>query len=471
MNRVVPLILAVALFMEQMDSTVIATSLPVIAQDLDTSPIALKLALTTYLVALAIFIPASGWMADRFGARRVFMIAIGVFMAGSLACAVADSISAFVVARFVQGMGGSMMTPIARLVLVRATGRDRLVEAMAWLAVPALVGPLVGPPIGGFLTTYVSWHWIFLINIPIGILGLAASYVFLPVIPGEEMGRLDARGFVLSGLAASGIVFGLSVISLPALPMVYGVVSVIAGIVCVGIYLIHAKRAAKPVLDLTLFAIPTFRASILSASIARLGIGATPFLLPLMLQLGFGLSAFESGMVTFVAAIGALTMKFATARIYASFGFRRVLIATIAISGLLLMVMGLFSPALPFALIYAVLLLGGLSRSLMFTGTNVLVFADVEPERTGAATAIASVFQQVTLALGVAVAGLLVETSMAWRGEDLGLADFQFAFLVVGAIAILGIFPVMRLDARAGSRVSGHKREIGESAPGIAPRP
>lgn len=456
MNRIVPLILAIALFMEMMDSTVIATSLPAIAADIGTSPIALKLALTTYLVALAIFIPASGWIADRFGARRVFMIAIGVFTIGSLLCAGADSLGSFVGARFIQGMGGSMMTPIARLVLVRSTERKRLVEAMAWLTVPALVGPMVGPPVGGFLTTYVSWHWIFLINLPIGLIGIVLSRRFLPVIAGKANGRFDTIGFLLTGLAASGIVFGLSVVSLAALPVRYGVISFVCGIIAAILYVGHARRAERPVLDLALFSIPTFRASILSASITRLGIGATPFLLPLMLQIGFGLSAFHSGMVTFVGAIGAMVVKFATARIYTRFGFKRILIAMVALSALLLMAMGMFSPMVPFVVIYTVLLASGFVRSLMFTGANALVFSDIDSSRAGAATAITAVFQQISLALGVALAGMLVETSMRLHGSEPGLADFQFAFFAVGAVAMIGVLPLVFLDARAGAEVSGH---------------
>ncbi|MEM7462931.1 MAG: DHA2 family efflux MFS transporter permease subunit [Pseudomonadota bacterium] len=457
MNRIVPLILAVALFMEQMDSTVIATSLPAIAADLGTNPISLKLALTTYLVALAIFIPASGWMADRFGPRRVFMIAIGIFMIGSLMCAVADSLGAFVVSRFIQGMGGSMMTPVARLVLVRATERNRLIEAMAWLTIPALMGPMVGPPIGGFLTTFFSWHWIFLVNIPIGLIGIALSRIFLPVIPIQANGNFDSIGFVLSGLAASGIVFGLSVISLPALPVIYGIVAMATGIVCIVLYWLHAKRKINPVLDLNLFAIPTFRASIVSASFARLGIGATPFLLPLMLQIGFGLTAFQSGMVTFVGAIGAIVMKFVTARIYARFGFKKVLVITIAFSALSLWVMSTFSPAMPFAVIYSILFITGVFRSVMFTGMNALVFADIDPDKAGPATAITAVFQQVSLALGVAIAGLMVEASLRLQGGQLGLANFQFAFFAVSVIAIVGIFPILRLNDSAGNSVSGHR--------------
>ncbi|MCG6859559.1 MAG: MFS transporter [Salaquimonas sp.] len=457
MNRIVPLILAVALFMEMMDSTVIATSLPAIAADIGTSPIALKLALTTYLVALAIFIPASGWMADRFGARRVFMIAIAIFTLGSLLCARADSLAAFVGARFIQGMGGSMMTPVARLVLVRATERNRLVEAMSWLSVPALMGPLVGPVVGGFLTTFVSWHWIFLINLPIGLAGIAASKRFLPELAGKPNGRLDAVGLALSGLAASGIVFGLSVISLPALPEAVGFAAVAIGAACAVLYVRHALKIPGPVLDLSLLATPSFRVSVLSGSLVRLGIGATPFLLPLTLQIGFGLSAFHSGLVTFVGAIGAITMKFAAATVYARFGFKPVLLATIALSGLLLTSMSFFSPRMSFAVIYSILLAAGLVRSLMFTGFNALTFAELENEQAGAGTAIAAVFQQISLALGVAIAGMLVEASMAWRGTgDPGLADFQLAFFAISLFSLAALMPMLTLSREAGATVSGH---------------
>lgn len=218
MNRIVPLILAVALFMEQMDSTVIATALPAIAADLHVGPITLKLALTSYMVALAVFIPVSGWMADRFGAKKIFRLAISVFVIGSIFCAVSSNLVEFVFARFLQGMGGAMMTPVGRLVLVRTTQRSDLVSAMALLTIPALVGPLTGPPLGGFITTYFSWHWIFLINVPVGIIGIWLATIFLPEVEATAPPRLDFTGFVLTSLSAAGVVFGLSVVSLPALP-------------------------------------------------------------------------------------------------------------------------------------------------------------------------------------------------------------------------------------------------------------
>ena len=325
MIPITPIILAVALFMEQMDSTVIATSLPAIAADIGTSPIALKLAVTSYLVALAIFIPISGWMSDRFGAKNIFRLAIVVFVLGSIACGFSHTIQEFVFARFFQGIGGSMMTPVGRLLLVRGTPRNELVNAMAWLTIPALIGPIMGPPLGGFLTTYLSWHWVFWINVPISIIGIALVTKFLPEGEPRSPRPMDFPGFFLSAIAFTGFVFGMSVISLPALPIWYGFITIAVGIGRRGDLptpLQHAKRAKFPLLDPKMLRYPLFRAGILGGSNFRVGIGAIPFLLPLMLQLGFGLNPFQSGMITFVTAIGALSSKFGAQRMFRRYGFR-----------------------------------------------------------------------------------------------------------------------------------------------------
>ena len=347
MNRTVPLILAVALFMENMDSTVIATSLPAIATDIGTSPIALKLALTAYLVSLAIFIPISSWMADRYGARRIFRFAIGIFVIGSVACAISSSLPEFVLARFLQGIGGAMMTPVARLVLVRATAKRELVSAMAWLTIPGLIGPLVGPPIGGFITTFFTWHWIFLINVPIGIAGIWLAGRFLPEIPPAGTKRLDVRGFLLSAIAASGVVFGLSVVSLPALPPIVGIVTLLVGIVSALLYLRHARRVPDPILDFRLFRNPVFRAAISGGVLFRIGSGATPFLLPLLFQLGFGLTPFQSGMLTFASAFGAMAMKFLASVTLRTGGFRNVLIGSTLLGGMFIAASAFFTPETP----------------------------------------------------------------------------------------------------------------------------
>jgi EmrB/QacA subfamily drug resistance transporter len=457
-TRITPLILAVALFMEQMDSTVIATSLPAIAADLGTSPIALKLAVTSYLVALAIFIPISGWMADRFGAKNVFRLAIVVFMVGSIACAFSGSIHAFVLSRFLQGMGGSMMTPVGRLLLVRGTPRDQLVSAMAWLTVPALIGPITGPPLGGFLTTYLSWHWIFWINVPIGLVGLVLVTRYLPAGNPQVPRPVDPLGFVLAAVAFSGLVFGMSVVSLPALPVGFGWATIALGVASGLLYLRHARRVAFPLLDPAMLRYPLFRAGIVGGSIFRIGIGAIPFLLPLMLQLGFGLTPFHSGLVTFVAAVGALSAKFLAQGVFRTFGFRNVLGMGALLSAGFVAVNALFTPATPIVLIMVFLLFGGVLRSLCFTGVNALVFADVEAADASQATAINSVAQQISLATGVALAGGILDIAGRFHGQGILLGDFHVAFLVVAAVSALSTLAFVGLPPDAGAAVSGHRR-------------
>ncbi|OBZ92696.1 major facilitator transporter [Pararhizobium polonicum] len=457
MNRIVPMILAVALFMEQMDSTVIATSLPAIAHDLGVGPITLKLALTAYMVSLAIFIPLSGWMADRFGAKRIFRAAILVFVFGSILCAASDSVLAFVVSRFLQGMGGAMMTPVARLVLVRSTQRSELVGAMALLTIPALVGPLAGPPLGGFITTYFSWHWIFLINVPVGILGYILSGIYLPEIVSAAPPPIDIKGFFLSAVAASGVMFGLSVMSLPALPPQIGAAAVVIGIVCGVLYVRHARRHPAPLLDLNLFKDSAFRAAAIGGSLFRISIGAVPFLMPLMLQVGFGLTPFQSGMITFVGAVGALTTKFFAKRVLIFAGFRTTLILACIAGTILTFVNGLFTPATPYVVMMFTLLLAGFARSFFFTSVNALAFADLPDSDASKATSMSAVLQQMSLAFGVATAGAILEIETTLTGSKLELQDFQIAFMLISAITLTAVIPLIRMSKTAGSSVSGHK--------------
>jgi EmrB/QacA subfamily drug resistance transporter len=468
-RRIVPLVLAVALFMEQMDSTVISTSLPAIAHDIGASPVALKLALTSYLVSLAIFIPISGWMADRFGAKRVFRAAIAVFMIGSIACAVSGSLAAFVISRFLQGIGGAMMTPVGRLVLVRSTPKSDLVAAMAWLSVPALVGPVVGPPVGGFITTFFTWHWIFLINIPIGIAGIYLSGLVLPDIPGNAMERIDWKGFLLSGIAASGIVFGLSTISLPALPPIVGVLVLATGATSAFLYYRHARSTAKPILDLRLFRNTVFSAAIIGGSLFRLGVGAVPFLLPLMLQIGFGLSPFQSGLLTFASAFGALGMKFLATRALRAAGFRRVLLIGSLAGSFFLAANGLFTAHTPHWAIIAILVVAGFLRSLVFTAINALVFADVEKQQASQATALAAVAQQISIAMGVAVAGVFIESASYLTATPVNAHTIAIAFFCVAALTLLALIPFLRLAPDAGSGVSGHRLRVTAVMPPSAP--
>ena len=325
-DRIVPLIVATALFMENMDSTVIATSLPAIARALGTNPLALKLAVTSYLLSLAIFIPASGWTADRLGARNVFRAAIGIFVLGSIGCAASHSLEEFVAARIFQGMGGAMMTPVGRLIMVRSIDKRNLLNAMSLVTMPALIGPICGPPLGGFITTYASWHWIFLINVPIGLLGIVLATRFIANVHVEHRTPFDYVGFVLSGLAIAGLAFGLSAMGLDFLPT--GVVAALlgGGALSALAYIAHARRTPAPILDLSLLKLPTFRASIYGGFLFRLGIGALPFLLPLLLQIGFDLTPFQSGLITFTTALGSMFMKAAVSSVLNRFGYRNVLL-------------------------------------------------------------------------------------------------------------------------------------------------
>jgi len=456
-DRIVPLIIAVALFMENMDSTVIATSLPAIAADIGTNPLALKLAVTSYLLSLAIFIPASGWTADRFGARTVFRAAIGVFIIGSIGCAMSDSLTGFVIARIVQGMGGAMMTPVGRMVLVRSIPKRELVGAMAWVTTPALIGPVLGPPVGGFITTYASWHWIFIINAPIGLIGIVLATRYIEDLRAEDHQRFDVIGMVLAGLGIGGIAFGASVLGLNFLPIWIVVALVAGGSVFLTAYCVHARRTENPALDLTLFQIPTFFASVVGGFIFRLGLGALPFLLPLMLQIGFGMTPFESGMITFATALGSMGMKWATASILRRFGFRNILVVNTVISAAFLAVCAFFTAATPVFLMILPLFVGGFFRSLQFTSINTLAYADVEPARIGRATSIVSVAQQLAISAGVAFGAMAVEITLRFKGagsEILGASDFSPAFLAVAAISATSALIFARLAPDAGAEMA-----------------
>ncbi|HLG83500.1 MAG TPA: DHA2 family efflux MFS transporter permease subunit [Bradyrhizobium sp.] len=468
-QRVIPLIVATALFMENMDSTVIATSLPAIAADIGTSPLTLKLAITSYLLSLAVFIPASGWTADRFGARMVFAIAVFVFMLGSIGCAMSSSVTDFVFARILQGMGGAMMTPVGRLVLLRSVDKSALVNAMAWVTIPALIGPVIGPPLGGFITTYFSWHWIFLINLPIGLVGIVMALRYIDPIKSDEPERFDFYGMVLAGIGLAGIAFGLSVAGLNLLPW-----SVVAALVGVGsismtLYVMHARRTGSPVLDFSLLRLSTLRAAIIGGFMFRLGIGALPFLLPLLMQIGFGLTPFQSGLVTFASSAGAMGMKTLAARIIRTFGFRNLMTVNAVVSSFFLAACGLFTISTPLLLIMIILVVGGFFRSLQFTAINTVAYAEVEPPQMSRATTLVSVNQQLALSAGVAVGAFSVESTMWLRHvSELNATIFAPAFLVVALISAASFYFFWQMPDDAGHEISGRKAVAISSRKGAA---
>jgi EmrB/QacA subfamily drug resistance transporter len=456
----IPLIVACALFMENMDSTVLATSLPAIARDIGENPLALKLALTSYLVGLAIFIPISGWVADRFGSRTIFAAAIVVFLGGSLFCAVSGTLTWFVVARFIQGIGGAMMVPVGRLVLLKTVPKSGLVAALNFLTIPALLGPIIGPPLGGLITQYFNWRGIFLINVPISILGFFLVLRHIPNIREDEIPSLDLRGFVLLGFGLSLLMLGLSALGGHLLPGTIIAVCIVLGAVCLWVYGVHARQVAAPVIDLSLVKFPTFRAGVVGGSLFRIGAGATPFLLPLMFQLGFGLDPFHSGLLTCTTAIGAMFMKTLTVVILRRYGFRQVLIVNALVSSAALAVYGLFTAGTPHAVVIIVLILSGCLRSLQFTAVGAIGFAEISKEFMSQASGLQSMTQRLAQSLGVAVGAYALELSSRLQGHTaIVAADFWPAFMVIALISGCSVFFNVALPHDAGAELSGRPKD------------
>ena len=450
------LIVACALFIENMDSTAIATSLPAIAADLGTEPIALKLALTAYLIALAVFIPVSGWIADRFGARDTFVVAIAVFLLGSLACAASSTLAQMVAARFLQGMGGALMVPVGRIVLLRTVPKNELVQALSWLTIPALVAPMLGPPIGGAISTYGDWRWIFLINLPMGALGMWLGWRHVPDLR-EPVKPLDWTGFALCGGGLALAMFGFSAMGRHLVPTAVAMSGLVGGLALLAGYGLHARRHPHPLIDLGLFRDATFRAGVVGGALFRIGIGATPFLLPLMLQLSFGLTPLASGLLTFASAVGAMFMKTIAAAVLRRFGFRRVLWINALLASAVLAGYGLFRADTPGAVIITVLVFSGCFRSLQFTSLNAISYAGIEPPRMGQASSLAGMAQQLSLAMGVAIGGYALQFAAQWGGrapED--AMNFTWAFLVVGLVSASSAWMMWRLPHDAGAEMAGH---------------
>lgn len=448
----VPLIVATALFMENVDSSVIATSLPEISRDIGVDPIALKLALTSYLLSLAVFIPISGWMADKFGARTVFRAAIVVFTLGSLACGFAVSLPDLVLYRIIQGMGGAMMVPVGRLVILRMVPKHELVSALAWLVVPALIGPMIGPPLGGFITTYFHWRWIFWINIPIGIVGFWLATKYIEDIREENVPPLDVSGFVLSGIGLTGLAFGFTTIGQELLPFWLSASMIVVGAVVMYLYVRHARAHPAPLIDLKLLSVQTFRVSVVGGSLFRIGVGAMPFLLPLMFQLGFGLNALQSGLLTFAGAAGAMLMRASVAPILRRFGIKRVLVVNTVVAAGFIAAAGFFEPGTPYFIVIAVLFIGGFFRALQFSTLNSLAFADLGSSTMSQATSFTSVAQQISVSAGVAVAAMVLESLRYVRGSnEILLGDFSIAFFAVSLCSLTAIFLLLRLPIDAGA--------------------
>jgi EmrB/QacA subfamily drug resistance transporter len=445
--------------MENMDSTVITTSLPAIATDIGENPLALKLALTSYLVSLAVFIPISGWVADRYGSRKVFAAAIVVFMGGSLLCAASNSLPAFVISRFLQGIGGAMMVPVGRLVLMRAVPKRDYVTALNYLTIPALLGPVIGPALGGAITLYFNWRWIFIINVPISILGLYLVLRHIPNIREANIPNFDVRGFALSSVGLSVLMLGFSALGGHLLPPSGAAGCVVVGAMTLVAYVWHARRTRHPVIDLRLLKLPTFRNGVLVGSLFRAGLGATPFLLPLLFQIGFGLNPLQSGLLTCFSAVGAMFIKTITVSILRNWGFRTVLSINGVAASAIIVAFGLFSAATPHWAIAAVLLASGCLRSLQFTALNAISFADIAPENMSQAASVSSMAQRLSQSVGIAVGAYFLQLSSIAQGHTMIVtADFWPAFAGIGLISVVAPLLHLRLPREAGVEVSGHAK-------------
>jgi len=453
--RTVALIIACAMFMENLDATVLATALPTMARDFGVRAPEMSVALTSYLLALAMFIPASGAAADRFGAKTVFRIAIAIFVVGSLACGLASNLPLIVAARFVQGVGGAMMMPVGRLVLLRSVAKRDMVSAMSWLIMPALIGPIVGPPVGGFIVTYLDWRWIFWLNLPVGLAGILLASRFIADIREPSTHAFDRPGFIQSAVALGCLLFGFEMASRPGAGHISALL--IAGGVAAGfMYLRHARRIEHPILDTRLMRIPTFRLSVIGGSLTRITQGAQPFLLPLMMQLGFGLTAAQSGTMTLATALGSFAMKGAAPRLLRQFGFKWSLVWIGLLGTVAYAVCGLFRPGWPLPAVFAVMLVSGFLMSFQFTAYNTIAYDEIDKDRMSAATSFYSTFQQLMLSFGICAGATALHVSMALRhAAKPDFPDFSAAFWTVTAISLLAVFVNMKFDRNAGADLRG----------------
>jgi EmrB/QacA subfamily drug resistance transporter len=454
--RAISLTVAAAFFMETLDATVITTALPAIAAGFGTTPLAASIGITTYLIAMAVFIPAAGWCGERFGPRKVFATAVGVFTLASLLCGIAPSLWSFVAARVLQGAAAAFMSPVGRLVVLRETPKQQLIEAMATIVWPALIAPVVGPPLGGLIVAHASWRWIFLLNVPLGLIGLWLIRRYIPARDAAARARFDLRGFVLTALALTAVVYGLTLLAERPQAFALPLAIVAAGLLLAVAAVRHARRAAAPMIDPRVFGIPSFATACFGAGFpSRAAINASPFLLPLMFQIGFGFGPLRAGLMVLVYMLGNLAMKSVSTPLLRRFGLRTALVCSGALSAVTLFVCGLFEAGTPLAWMYAVLFVAGMARSMTFTSLTVLTFADVADPLRADASALASMLQQVALTLGVAFATCVLSASKVLReAAVLELADFRHAWFVLGAVMAVSALGSLKLARDAGAAVS-----------------
>lgn len=454
--------------MEMLDGTVIATALPQMARSFHVGPVTLNSGMTAYMLALAVFIPISGWVADRFGSRSVFATAIGIFTLASVLCGTSHTLGQFILMRILQGIGGAMMVPVGRLIVLRTAPKDKLTQALAYITWPGLSALVIGPPLGGFITTYASWHWIFFLNLPVGIVAFALTILWIENVRGHQAHPFDWTTFLLGGFASAGTVYAMEALGgddghwhRPA--AILGL-SLLSGAVAV---LVARRHPAGSLIDFESLKLKTYSLSIYGASAFRVSVGVLPFLLPLMFQITFGLNAFQSGLYLLALFAGDLSMKAVVIPTLRRFGFRRVIIVNGLITAASIAVCATFSPATPPSLIIAILFFHGGFRSMEFTCTTTLAYADIPPGSISRANGFLSAVMQLGSGMGVAVGAITLRLVAHARGHSAAapqLRDFQFAILIIAILALGPVLDGLGLPLDAGASTSGHGNRKIEAA-------
>jgi len=455
--RCLAMIVGATFFIEYLDTTIIATALPQMAKSFAISPNQLSIGMAAYMLALAVFIPISGWIADRFGTRTVFATAIAVFTVASMLCGISNGLFEFTAARLLQGIGGAMMVPVGRMIVVRNTEKSQLMKAISTITWPGIIAPMIGPPVGGFITTFASWRWIFLLNVP---LGIACIVLVLRLVRNErsaEKRPLDIAGFVLSAVTLSCLMYGTETAGVETAGLLQPMLFIGASIVLGWLTFIYAARCRHPLLDFSTLKIPTFSVTVVTGSVTRVAINAVPYLLPLLFQIGFGMSAFQSGLLLLASAAGNLGMKALTTPILKRFGFRTVALVDVALAGLFTAACGILTPHTPMLAILIVLFVYGLTRSLQFTTLATLAYADIPAAQMSAASTLWSAAQQMMNGMGIAFGAMALRAAMYMRGGSgsYQIADFRWAFALSALLALVSLFGYAGLARNAGTQIGG----------------
>ncbi len=458
LRLLIPMIVAVGFLMEQLDSTIITTAIPDMARSLAVMPVQMNLAVTAYVLALAVFIPVSGWFADRYGARRIFVLALLIFTVGSALCGMASSFGMLVATRALQGLGGAMMTPVGRLILLRSFPRRELVTAMTYMTLPAIAGPVAGPLLGGLLTTYASWRWIFYVNLPFGLAGIALAIRYIEDVRDPTVGRFDFAGFALVGCGLALLQFGIENIGRPLLSGSMTAGALGAAVLLLASFAAYARRKRAPAVDLSLFRQRSFAVGTLAGGLCRIAMNGPPFLIPLMLQVAFGLSPVVSGSLTFLSSIGAVFIRTIVSRLLRSFGFRAVLGGSAVASSAVLAGFALIDPGTPRWLIAAFVFVFGLVRSTQFMSSNTLSYADTPGAQLSRATSLGGILQQLTVSFGVSLSAMLLSLFSA-PGQALMPSHFHDVFLALALLPLLSAPCFLLLQGEDGAQVSGYRHE------------